>query len=90
MTRQLPFGTAHAEVLLKLTAAKRKEPVWRLKDGDALYDENRALTDAVCQGLVRHGFLDEKLEDNSPVYTVTKAGKEKASELRGRKSPTSR
>lgn len=83
MTRQLPFGTAQAEVLLKLTELCYTEPGWSLPDGAALY-ESRALTDALCRSLARHGLVDERLDDGHPVYTVNKAGQRKAAELRGR------
>lgn len=80
---KLPFGTAQADVLLKLTSPRREEQTWSIRTGIALY-ESRALTDAVCQSLVRHGFLDEELRDSIPAYTVTAAGQRKAHELRGR------
>lgn len=80
--RKPPFGTAQAEVLLKLTSPTRKEPIWYLKDSGVLY-ESRAMTHAICVGLLLHGFLDEKPDGNSFVYSVTDAGFEKADRLRG-------
>lgn len=79
--RKLPFSTAQADVLLRLTTHRRANRAWSLKDGTALY-ESRALTNTLCQSLVQHGFLDEKLKDNTPVYTVNAAGWRKADELR--------
>lgn len=81
--RRLPFGTAQAEVLLKLTSPKWG-PSWSKQDGFALY-ESRALTDAICQALVRHGFLDETPIGTGVTYLVTDAGKRKAHELRLRR-----
>lgn len=76
-----PFGTAQKEVLLKLTAPGRKEASWSLKDGTPLY-ESRALTSTLCQGLVRHGYLDELSDDGHIVYVVNKDGLRKARQLR--------
>lgn len=81
--RQLPFGTAEAEVLLKLTSPKWG-PSWSKQDGYALY-ESRALTEAICQGLVRHGFLDEALVGTGVTYLVTDDGMRKAHGLRLRR-----
>lgn len=78
--RQLPFGTAQAEVLLKLASRPRAD--WSHPDGAVLY-ESRAMTDAVCQSLARHGLVDERRDDGHSVYTVNKAGHRKARELRG-------
>lgn len=75
------FGTAHGEVLLKLTSPTRQEASWSLKDGTALY-ENRALTNTLCQGLAVQGYLDEAVEDNVSTYTVNAAGRRRAQELR--------
>lgn len=80
--RQLPFGTAQRDVLLKLTSPWRSAPSWSLKDGTALY-ESRALTDAICQGLVRHGYLNESPAGSTVIYTVTEDGHRRADELRG-------
>jgi hypothetical protein len=78
--RTPPFGTAHAEVLLRITSGDYGES-WSLLDGTALY-ESRAHTDTLCQGLVRQGFLHETLQGTTPLYTVTTAGRRKAKELR--------
>lgn len=78
---QRPFGTAEREVLLKLTSPRWCDGTWTRTTGHSLY-ESRALTDAVCQGLVRHGYLDETLNNGISVYTVTEAGKAKAWDIR--------
>lgn len=82
MTRKLPFGTAQAEVLLKLTSEHWQEPTWSLPNGTALY-ESRALTDAVCRSLARHGLLDERTDGTHSVYAVNNAGYTRADQLRG-------
>jgi hypothetical protein len=75
------FGTAHGEVLLKLTAPTRESATWNRSNG-ALY-ENRALTEILCEGLARIGFLDEHPGEKGVVtYAVNKAGLHKAWELR--------
>lgn len=77
------FGTAHADVLLKLTSPHRAQPTWSLQDGTSLY-ESRAFTDILCQGLVRHGYLDEEFDGKHSTYTVNLEGRYKAAELRDR------
>jgi len=83
MARRPPFGTAHREVLLNLTSSRRSQPTWSLADGTALY-ESRALTDMLCQGLVRQGLLDEEYDGRYSRYTVNQAGHAKAKQLRRR------
>lgn len=75
--RQLPFGTAEREVLLKFTAPQWTDGTWSRTTGRSLY-ENRALTDAICQGLVRHGYLAETVKDGVSHYTLTTAGQQQA------------
>jgi len=78
--RRLPFGTAETEVLLKLTSATWG-PDWNNQDGRALY-ESRAMTDAVCQRLVQHGYLEETPVGLKVTYLVTVEGKRKAQQIR--------
>lgn len=76
--RRPPFGTAHAEVLVKLA---RRGKSWSPQNGAALY-ENRLLTNAICQGLVLQGLLSEEFDGITPTYTVTREGHNKAKQLR--------
>lgn len=75
------LASSAAEVLLRLTSPKRDDDSWNAKDGVCLY-ESRALTEMVCQRLVRHGYLDEAHTDDGTVYTVNQLGRHKADELR--------
>ncbi len=78
MTRRPPFGTAHKEVLARMGTLGKP---WNDFNGAALY-ENRALTKAVCEGLVLHGFLSKTVQDSKvTVYTLTPAGRRKAEEI---------
>lgn len=77
----VPFGTAEQEVLLKFTSARWSDGTWTLRGGIALY-ESRAWTDVICQRLVRHGYLDEIIENGAVLYTINQVGKEKAWEIR--------
>jgi hypothetical protein len=79
MVRQPPIGTAGTQVLLKLAALPR-DTCWSREDGTALY-ESRALTDAVCQRLVQSGYLTETLKGTLSVYSINKAGRQKALEI---------
>jgi hypothetical protein len=75
--RQPSFGTADEEVLLKLAPLGS----WNRRTGRPLYD-CPAMTEAVCQKLVRHGFLREKPVGLTVTYTVTAAGENKAAAIR--------
>lgn len=75
------LGSAERHVLLCMTRLHNPVITWSRRDGSALY-ENRALTEELCQLLVRRGFLDETLEDGHIIYQVNKAGNEAALKLR--------
>jgi hypothetical protein len=81
--RQPPFGTAMAEVLLKLTNPTYSDGVW-VSNGDRALFENRAMTYAVCQRLARGGYLDETINETgtASTYRVNSQGQLKAEELR--------
>lgn len=81
MSRVPPFGTAHAEVLVRMASPQGANGRWSLKDGTALY-ENRALTDVLCQGLTQQGYLEADLDGQCYSYRLSKAGQRKAEELR--------
>lgn len=81
-TRQLPFGSAQQQVLLKLTDPRWSDGMWTEAHGTTLF-ENKALTKAVCQQLAAHGFVDEKVDGRFCVYTVNNSGRTRADQLRG-------
>lgn len=79
--RELPFGTAEREVLLKLTSPHYSNGTWTLRNGISLY-ESRAWTERICQNLVRHGLLSENHKNGTCVYTINQAGRARARAIR--------